>query len=129
MKGIYCLVINVSKNIEMKIGALGRIKFKKGNYVYVGSAQNNVEKRIARHFSKNKKIRWHIDYLLANPSVKIKKAVYKKAGKEQECKIACFLNKFEEPIKGFGCSDCSCHSHLFRLKSLKNINNLKMREI
>ena len=123
------MVINVSKNIEMKIGALGRIKFKKGNYVYVGSAQNNVEKRIARHFSKNKKIRWHIDYLLANPSVKIKKAVYKKAGKEQECKIACFLNKFEEPIKGFGCSDCSCHSHLFRLKSLKNINNLKMREI
>lgn len=149
MKGIYCLIINVKKDISHKIGALGKINFPKGKYVYVGSAQNNVEKRIARHFSKpskiskkflghqkllsnflvNKKIKWHIDYLLANPNVKIEKALYRKAGKDQECKIAYMLNESEEPIKNFGCSDCSCYSHLFKLKSLKNLNKLKLKTI
>jgi len=66
MKGIYCLVIDISSNINPKIGALGRVKLKRGTYVYVGSAQNNLKKRIQRHFSNNKKIRWHIDYLLAS---------------------------------------------------------------
>jgi Uri superfamily endonuclease len=129
MKGIYCLLINVKKDINPKIGALGKIPFKKGSYVYIGSAQNSIEKRVSRHFSRNKKVRWHIDYLLADSNVNLKKAVYKKANKEQECKTACFFNKFEEPIKGFGCSDCRCYSHLFRLKSLKNLNSLDLKEL
>ena len=129
MRGIYCLIINVRKDIKEKIGALGKINFKKGKYVYVGSAQNNLEKRIARHLSKDKKLKWHIDYLLSNKNVKIEKTLYKKADKQQECKTACFLNKFETPIKNFGCSDCRCYSHLFRLKSLRNINKLNLREI
>jgi len=129
MKGIYCLIIDIKKNISPIIGALGKILFKKGKYVYVGSAQNSIEKRVDRHFSKNKKIKWHIDYLLSNPIVKIEKALYKKAGREQECKIACFFNKSEKPIKDFGCSDCSCYSHLFRLKSLKSLNTLQLKGI
>ena len=122
MKGIYCLVINVKKIIELKIGALGKIKFKKGMYVYVGSAQNNLKKRIQRHLSKNKKLRWHIDYLLKNKNVKIEKTVYKKACKEEECKTAYLFSKFDRLIKNFGSSDCNCHSHLFKLISLKNLN-------
>jgi len=129
MKGVYCLIINVKKETSPKIGALGTMDFKKGRYVYVGSAQNNVGKRVARHFSEKKKIRWHIDYLLANPDVKIEKALCKKADKSQECKIACLLSKLGEPVKSFGCSDCSCYSHLFRLKSLKNFNTLRLKEI
>jgi len=128
MKGIYCLIINIKKDINPKIGALGNILFIKGKYVYVGSAQNSIEKRVSRHFSKNKKIKWHIDYLLANPNVNLINAVYKKAGKEEECKIACLLNKLENPIKGFGCSDCRCYSHLFKLKSLSNLNKLNLKE-
>lgn len=128
MKGIYCLLIRVRKKQTIKIGALGKINFTKGSYVYVGSGQNNLEKRIARHVSKKKKIRWHIDYLLANKEVIIEKAMFRKATKEEECNIACFLNQFEQPIKGFGCSDCKCSSHLFRLISLKNINKLKLKE-
>jgi Uri superfamily endonuclease len=129
MKGIYCLLINVKKDIKLRIGALGKILFKKGKHVYVGSAQNSIEKRVSRHFSRNKKIKWHIDYLLAAQNVNLIKAVYKKAGKEQECKIACLLNKLENPVKGFGCSDCRCYSHLFKLSSLKNLNNLNLREL
>jgi len=101
--------------------------FRRGRYVYVGSAQNGVEKRIARHFTKNKRLWWHIDYLLSNPFVRIEKAFYKKAGKLEECRIAWLLSRFEELIKGFGCSDCKCKSHLFRLKSLKNLNKLRLK--
>jgi Uri superfamily endonuclease len=129
MKGIYFLIINVKKDTLIEIGALGNIKFKKGIYVYVGSAQNNLEKRIKRHLSKQKKLHWHIDYFLKNNNTEIKKVFYKNKGKKQECKTACFLEKYEEPIKKFGCSDCNCKSHLFRLKSLKNLNELNIKEV
>ena len=131
MKGVYCLVINVQKDINVKIGAIGRKTFKKGKYIYVGSAQNSLEKRIARHFlkGKGKKIRWHIDYLLENAEAKAKQALYKNARKEEECAIALCLAKSEEPVKGFGCSDCKCNSHLFRMKSLKELNNLKLKNL
>ena len=129
MKGIYCLIIDIKKNISPIIGALGKILFKKGKYVYVGSAQNSIEKRISRHFSNNKKLRWHIDYLLANQNVNPKKAFYKKAGKEQECKTALFLDSREKSVERFGCSDCRCNSHLFKLDALKNLNKLNFKEL
>lgn len=127
MKGVYCLIINVKKNIDAKIGSLGKLKFKKGNYIYIGSAQNNIEKRVERHFKQKKRKYWHIDYLLNDNNVKLQKYLYKKAGKKEECKIARFLALFEEPIKNFGCSDCSCKSHLFKIKKL-DINKLNMKE-
>jgi len=129
MKGIYILLIKIDKNIEVEIGSLGKINFDKGIYFYIGSAQNNLEKRIQRHKVKNKKLRWHIDYLLKNKYVKILKIYYKKAGREEECKIAKMLSKTEIPISKFGCSDCDCKSHLFKIKSLKNILNLGMEEL
>lgn len=60
MKGIYVIVVKISKNTAIKIGRLGNIIFNKGIYSYVGSAQNNLEKRIMRHLSKIKKMHWHI---------------------------------------------------------------------
>ncbi len=129
MKGIYVLLIELKKEIRLKIGSLGKIKFGKGIYAYIGSAQNNLEKRIARHLSKNKKRFWHIDYLLDGESAKVLKVFYKKAKKEEECKIAKKLSKTESLIKNFGCSDCNCKSHLFRIKNLKNILDLGMVEL
>jgi len=129
MKGIYVLLINVKKGTIIRIGRLGKIRFKKGNYVYVGSAQNNLKKRVERHFSKNKKKHWHIDHLLLNKNITLQKVFWKKAGKEEECKIACSLEQYEKPIKGFGCSDCKCISHLFKLKDLRKINKLNMSNL
>ena len=114
MKGIYCLIINVKKDITLKIGSLGIINFQKSLYAYIGSAQNNLKKRIERHLSKTKNIRWHIDYLLSNPAVRIEKVLYKETGKQEECRTASLLSETAEGIKGFGCSDCKCYSHLFR---------------
>ncbi|MBS7616440.1 GIY-YIG nuclease family protein [Candidatus Bathyarchaeota archaeon] len=116
MKGIYVLVIAIRKNITVKIGALGAISFRKGFYAYVGSAQNNLAKRLNRHFRKDaKRIRWHIDYLLAKDAVSIVKIFSKEAGKTEECLTAQRLSEFGFPIKGFGCSDCDCQSHLLLL--------------
>lgn len=129
MKGIYILLIDVSKNIEVKVGSLGKIKFNKGIYAYVGSAQNNIEKRVERHKRKNKKIFWHIDYLLTNRFAKVIKVFYKESGKEEECRSAQKLIKTEIPIPGFGCSDCNCKSHFFKIKKLENIKKLGIKEL
>ncbi len=111
MKGVYVLLINLDKNIKIRIGSLGFLNFKKGLYAYVGSAQNNLEKRVHRHLKKEKNFYWHIDYFLQKASVI--KIFYKKARKEEECKTAEKLKKCYKHIPKFGCSDCKCKSHLF----------------
>ncbi len=123
MKGIYILIISISRDTKIKVGTLGEINFERGTYAYVGSAQNNLEKRIARHKSKNKKLRWHIDYLTTNKFTKIVKVLYKKAGKSEECRTAKKLIKTEIPIKNFGSSDCDCESHLFKIDTLPSLKS------
>lgn len=98
---------------KIKIGKLGTTCFKKGFYAYVGSAMNNLEKRVARHLKKNKKFHWHIDYFLKKG--KIKKVFCLQNNKKQECKVAKKLAKKFKSIKKFGCSDCKCETHLFYL--------------
>lgn len=117
IKGIYVLFISVRKNIFVKVGALGKIKFSKGIYAYVGSAQNGIRERVTRHLGKEKRKFWHIDYLLVQKDVRIEKIVYQEAEKKRECRIAEAFLQSDEPVKGFGCSDCSCSSHLFKIKN------------
>jgi len=116
MKGIYCLLIKVLESKEILIGKLGKIKFERGNYVYVGSAQKNLEKRIERHFKKKKKKYWHIDYLLEDKKVRIEKVIiFPFEGKNKECELARKLLKKGEAIENFGSSDCKCKSHLIKI--------------
>lgn len=127
MKGIYLLVIEVKKDIKVSVGSLGILTFNKGYYVYVGSAQNSLEKRIARHLltkkgSNAKKLFWHIDYLLEDDNVEIVKVFYKTGKKSEECEIARELSKTEFFISKFGSSDCKCVSHLFKIKDLNKLD-------
>ena len=115
-KGIYILVVSVSKDINVNVRALGSVNFEKGLYAYVGSAQNNLEKRIERHLRKTKQKFWHIDYLLDDANVEVLKVFYENAGKSEECKVANKIGERCVPTKGFGSSDCKCKSHLFKLK-------------
>ena len=117
MKGIYALVISVNKDIVVNIGALSKRKFDKGLYVYVGSAQTSMEKRIGRHLRKIKRKFWHIDYLLDSDDVNILKVFHKKGARSEECKAAKELGKVGIVIKGFGSSDCNCEGHLIKLES------------
>jgi len=116
VKGIYVLVLSVSKDIDVSVGALGKVNFEKGLYVYVGSAQNNLEKRIKRHLGKTKQKFWHIDHLLDDAHVEVVKVFHKEAEKLEECKTAKYIGEIGVPVKGFGSSDCNCESHLFKLE-------------
>lgn len=98
------------------MGALGKIEFGKGTYAYVGSAQNGIEKRVARHLRREKRKFWHIDYLLAQEAVRIEKVLYKRAPRQEECRTAQTLSKPGNPVRGFGSSGCSCSSHLFKIE-------------
>ncbi len=108
----------MSKDFESVVGQLGRMSFRKGNYIYIGSAKGCLESRLRRHLMENKKTYWHIDYLLNNKQAKILQiwAIQKSI----ECETTDVFNK--EPIceivkKGFGSSDCKCLTHLFCIKN------------
>lgn len=115
MKGSYILILRIPESREHKIGKLGTIPFRKGYYAYVGSAMNNIEKRVTRHCSQNKHFHWHIDYLLTIS--KIEHILYRESEKKEECDIAEKLNEHFPSIAGFGSSDCCCRSHLFFCRS------------
>lgn len=104
----YFIILKLDEDREIEVGKLGSIDFKRGYYIYVGSAKRGFSKRIQRHMRKNKKLRWHIDYLSVNSDVV---DVFKSEIDEHE--LAGFASNFYEGIKGFGSSDCKCYSHLF----------------
>lgn len=118
--GAYQLTIEIKKDIKIKIGALGRSSFRKGFYVYTGSAMTGLEARVARHKRKDKKIRWHIDYLLNHRSVKIIDVKLFRSINKQECSLnlqVTDLPDSEIPVPKFGSSDCRvCPAHLVKVK-------------
>ncbi len=106
----YQLIIKLCREARIKVGRLGEFYFPAGWYVYTGSAKRNISARIKRHLSKVKKLRWHIDYLLANPFseiVEVKKASVPECELNQRTPGVIVIN-------GFGSSDCknNCKSHL-----------------
>ena len=131
MKGTYILVINLHKNTEIQIGSLGYILFNSGYYFYVGSAMGTANSstlvnRVKRHISlsNNKKLHWHIDYLLANINSSINRLYLIPSTERWECPIANELMDITDGyIKDFGSSDCNCISHLYYSKNSDCIEN------
>jgi Uri superfamily endonuclease len=118
MKGIYVLIINLKYSIRIRVGALGNLTFPAGLYAYVGSAQNSIELRVARHQRKEKRLFWHIDYLLNAESAKVEAVYVGEWLKADECRVAREIEaNGAVPTLGFGCSDCCCVSHLFHIGS------------
>ena len=84
-----------------------------------------MESRLKRHLRKDKKLFWHIDYLLERKKVKISQIWV--IPKSIECKTANVFNKeltYEIVKKGFGSSDCKCITHLFYTKSKEQVENI-----
>jgi sugar fermentation stimulation protein A len=111
--GNYLILLELTKSRRIEIGSLGTIGFKKGWYVYSGSARKNLSARISRHLRKEgKKKHWHIDYL--TPYAARIKALPVMSCRNLECELAGELARLEgKPVEGFGSSDCRCISHLF----------------
>jgi len=116
LKGIYALIIQVNKNVDVPIGKLGTLNFPSGHYAYVGSAQKGIEKRVERHLRREKRVFWHVDYLLQNPHSAILKVFWREGDRHSECELASKIAAEGEAVTGFGSSDCHCKSHLFRIK-------------
>lgn len=114
MKGSYSLIIKTPEK-PVEVGALGKIKFEKDYAVYNGSAFGTGGlKRVFRHFNPGS-THWHIDYLLEKG---VLKAALVFPEKDLECSLS---NKIEgSSVEGFGCSDCSCKSHLFTFDSFED---------
>lgn len=115
-KGVYTLIIRVKEGVRMCIGSLGVINMGKGFYAYTGSGLGrgalSLRGRILRHINKRKKLKWHIDYLTSSESSTIVGIIASQVDKKFECMVASTINLLTNFIKGFGCSDCKCSSHL-----------------
>jgi Uri superfamily endonuclease len=114
-KGIYSLVFK-TPGCAIRVGALGVLLFQAGWYIYVGSALGSGGlQRLGRHISlarlRDKQPTWHVDYLLTSPEFSLVYAVCAISVDRYECLLSGELSG--NRIPGFGCSDCSCTSHLF----------------
>jgi len=103
MKGSYILIVEIKNDSIILIGKKGEKRFNKGYYIYVGSALNGLDQRIQRHLRKQKKIHWHIDYLLRHTVVI--DVFYKESKVRGECNIAKKLDGQLFSIPGFGCTE------------------------
>ena len=119
LKGTYCLIICLRKDTSIEVGKRGSINFRRGYYVYVGSALNSLESRLNRHLSRNKKLFWHVDYLLNSSNAEIEEIVFAVDEGKWECVMAAEVSKEGVEVRGFGCSDCKCSSHLFYFDELE----------
>lgn len=111
--GVYILFIRVSRNMKIAVGSLRRVTFRRGTYLYIGRAKTNFSARIERHYRTEKRLFWHIDYLLSQKGVEIKEAWTGSGLKE--CKLAQKISLLPSSrlIRSFGSSDCRCSGHLF----------------
>jgi Uri superfamily endonuclease len=120
-KGSYILLIPLPEGATVKVGSLGDTHFPAGCYAYVGSAMGSLASRLNRHRKKDKKPRWHIDYLTERAN--ISDIILCQTEERVECAIAQALSRRFSSIPGFGSSDCKCPSHLFRAD---NKNQMKL---
>lgn len=110
--GAYVLFLRFDNDTEIMVGALGNVSVKTGEYCYIGSARNGLDQRIRRHLSREKKIHWHIDHL----TVVADGIEAFETTELKECEIRRIAEDsgMVPVIKGFGCSDCRCDTHLLR---------------
>jgi sugar fermentation stimulation protein A len=126
-RGSYLLILYLKSRSNIRIGTLGSISFRKGFYIYVGSAMANLSKRMERHRHIRKRHHWHIDDLRAQAEFRAVLAIRSSA--RLECEIAKAFSEIAEwSIPGFGSTDCSCETHLFGISKdplhLENFHKL-----
>ncbi len=118
----YIIIIHVSTPVHIEVGALGKVLFKEGYYIYVGSGGRHPIKRIKRHFRRDKKLKWHIDYLTnVFPAVE---AYIIWDLEDGEWMLAEDLQRRYSYVPGFGSSDKPSKSHLYYIGSRGELNNV-----
>jgi sugar fermentation stimulation protein A len=111
--GSYLILLELTEETRISVGALGELSFEPGWYVYAGSARKNLSQRMARHLRRVRKERhWHLDYL--SPAAKTLMALPIASYRNLECALAGELRRLgARPVRRFGSSDCRCESPLW----------------
>ncbi len=115
--GTYALMLRCRQSGTVSVGSLGKLSIEPGTYLYVGSAfgPGGLRARLSRHAARNKLKRWHIDYL--RPRTSLVCAWFSTSPERLEHEWAASVRAVSSariPQPGFGASDCTCSSHLFR---------------
>ena len=129
-RGSYVLLIRLERPALIEVGRLGPVHFEDGAYAYVGSAMGGLDARIARHLRAEKRMHWHIDYLLAAATVD--RVLEFESARRIECELSdalAGLGRTSVPAAGFGASDCRCRAHLFYLGASADATVATAREI
>ncbi len=119
-KGTYALLFHLDTEREIEVGSKGGIRLAPGYYVYVGSAHGpgGLAARLRRHFRREKRPHWHVDYLTR--CVTPLRVVYSTREERMECAWVTQLLRTPGatvPMRGFGNGDCrnGCPAHLVRV--------------
>jgi Uri superfamily endonuclease len=125
--GIYTLILYLGQSCIVQVGMLGTLDFAAGFYSYTGSARGfGGLKRVDRHISiiqgKRSAKRWHIDYLL--PYTRFCEVFITRTTRNLECQIAERIGESLTAVKGFGCTDCGCASHLHYSEDLRRMQRV-----
>ena len=151
--GVYVMVMHLDHDLDLEIGSKGMMHFKKGYYMYVGSAKANLTKRIERHKRKRKKMHWHLDYfrghceMIAGVPIRTSGLPLESWSLTHEsypsmpsmpdpdievsveCALADAVGAIAEwEVPKFGSSDCDCTSHLFGMME-NPIHNKKFMDV
>jgi sugar fermentation stimulation protein A len=114
-RGSYLLILKLEKIRDIEIGKLGKVHFRKGFYIYVGSAMVNLMKRMERHRHLRKQHHWHIDELRAVAEFQSVLAI--RSSIRLECEISKTMSGIADwSVPGFGSTDCFCETHLFGMR-------------
>jgi len=129
-KGTYALVMALRSEAAIAVGRLGwrgkesegnEINFPAGYYVYFGSARSGLYARVGRHLKRDKRLHWHIDYLVQFAEVVEVWYALEEHGEWAErkenmeclwCQVALGMPQGQILVPGFGSSDCRCPAHL-----------------
>jgi Uri superfamily endonuclease len=113
--GTYALLIRLERDAPITVGRLGTFPLLRGWYVYAGSAlgPGGLRARLGRHRRVEKRLHWHVDYLLSRARLVASwEAVH---SERLECSWHAALLALPRavlPVVGFGASDCACAAHL-----------------
>ncbi|MGQ4832849.1 MAG: GIY-YIG nuclease family protein [Candidatus Asgardarchaeia archaeon] len=124
MEGAYVLLIKLSEKISLNYKG-SEYELRDGLYIYVGSAigyKNAIEKRVARHIRKDKKVFWHVDRITSIPQSEVLGFFVIMSHDKIECDVSQRLFKsgnLSVPLPRFGASDCKlgCPAHFYYCKN------------
>jgi len=115
--GIYFLLVYLKAGVTLIIRHTEHA-LPRGWYVYIGSAQRYLSRRLARHHRARKKRHWHIDYLLEHARI-VESRILPGFTRDDESRCARVWCACADrvPVPKFGASDSQAPAHLVWFRS------------